>query len=76
MTREEFANSSAALDEVGKILETVSQKVLLTNVSLNDLEKKADGLKASADSLKNKAINLQEANVEGNEIWYEFTSLN
>jgi len=63
--RKEFTNSSAALDSVGEILATVSQKVLLTNVSLAELEKKADALQSSANSLKDKAINLQEANVEG-----------
>lgn len=53
------------LDEIGNILATVSQKVLLTNVSLAELERKAEALQNASDSLKDKAINLQEANVEG-----------
>ncbi len=63
--RNTFANTSSALDAVGEVLATVSQKVLLTNVSLSELERKVDSLQSAASSLKDKAINLQEANVEG-----------
>ena len=51
-----------------KVVAGVSQRILLTNVSLGELERKVEGLESSANSLKDRAINLQEANVEGKQI--------
>lgn len=66
INRETFGNTSLELDNVEGVLANVSQRILLTNVSLDELERKVDALQSSADSLKDRAINLQEANVEGN----------
>lgn len=64
-SRYAYGNTSEGLDAVTDVLANVSQKLLLTTVSLDVLEKKVDSLQVSANSLKDKAINLQEANVEG-----------
>lgn len=66
--RENFGNTSLSLDSVGEVLANISQRILLANVSLGELERKVDSLQASATTLKDKAINLQESNVEGEKI--------
>jgi hypothetical protein len=53
------------LDAVEGNLSNISQRILRSNVSLDELERKVDALQSSADALKDTAINLQEANVEG-----------
>jgi len=65
LRRKTFDETSAELDTVEGNLGAISQRILKSNVSLDELERKVDALQSSADSLKGSAINLQEANVEG-----------
>lgn len=63
--RKWFDNASLGLENASDELTTISERILRSNSSLAGLEVKVDALKASATSLKDNAINLQEANVEG-----------
>ncbi|XP_046984371.1 laminin subunit beta-1 isoform X1 [Schistocerca americana] len=58
-------HSSHGLDDVEKILQNATQRILLAHEALRDLRVKKDRLNATALGLKENATRLQEANVEG-----------
>jgi len=68
--RNHFANASTEIDAAEEELDNVSQRILLTNVSLAELDRKVNALHSAADDLKDRAINLQQSNVEGKQKHY------
>lgn len=60
--------STNNLSSVGKLIESTTQRIYLSNLALADLRNKANLLKQTAMSLKDNATRLQESNVEGNEL--------
>jgi len=57
--------SNNSLNDVGKELESATQRIYLSNLALGDLRNKVTVLKDTASALKANATHLQESNVEG-----------
>ncbi|XP_066997490.2 laminin subunit beta-1 [Anabrus simplex] len=63
--RSQLNRSSEYLVGVDSLIQNTTQRILFANATLGPLQDRANQLKATAQSLKDNATQLQEANVEG-----------